>query len=366
MSENLFKKAGILVVDDQPANVRLIERILQSEGYINVRSVQDSRNAVGVFVEFRPDLILLDLHMPHLDGIAVMKELEPHRAAGDYLPILVLTADILPATRQKALSMGAKDFLTKPFDAVEVLLRIHNLLETRFLYLELQDQNRTLDAKVAERTRDLELAQYEMLDRLARASESRDDDTGFHTQRVGKLSAAIAGSAGYSTEQCGVIHRAAALHDLGKIGIPDRILLKPGKLTPEEFDCMKTHAAIGARILSQSRFPLMQLAEEIALYHHEKWDGTGYLGLSREAIPEIARIVTIADVYDVLTHARPYKEVWPAEKALAEIERQSGLAFEPRLVEIFRDNIWRQDLATLKEALRGESELVPELALAPR
>ena len=185
---------------------------------------------------------------------------------------------------------------------------------------ELQGQNQTLDAKVSERTRELELAQYEMLDRLARASESRDDDTGQHTQRVGQLSGALAKAAGVPGEQCSLIRRAAALHDVGKIGIPDTILLKPGKLTPEEFDCMKTHTTIGAKILSGSQFPLIQLAEEIALKHHERWDGTGYFGLGQEDTPLVARIVTIADVYDVLTHARPYKEAWPVEKALAEIE----------------------------------------------
>lgn len=358
MSESLVKNARILIVDDQAANIRLIERILQPAGYTNLRSIQDPREVVGLFLEFHPDLILLDLHMPHLDGFGVMGQLAPYIPAGDFIPILVLTADILPVTKQRVLSMGAKDFLTKPFDVIEVLLRIRNLLESRFLHVELQAQNQKLDAKVAERTQELELAQYEMLDRLARASESRDDDTGHHTQRVGKLSAALAESAGQSSEQCSLIGRAAALHDIGKIGIPDSILLKPGRLTPEEFECIKTHTTIGARILSGSRFPLIHAAEEVALNHHEKWDGTGYFGLGKEEIPLMARIVTIADVYDVLTHSRPYKEAWPAEQALAEIDSQSGRAFDPRLVEVFRNNLWQQDLSNLNNVVGGEPELV--------
>ncbi|HMC60629.1 MAG TPA: response regulator, partial [Candidatus Solibacter sp.] len=174
-------KARILVVADRAADILLLERILRRGCYTNLQSAQDPRNALGLFLEFRPDLMLLDLHMPHLDGFAVLKQLAPHIPAGDYMPILVLAADIPPAAKQKALSMGARDFLTKPVDAVEALQRVRNLLEARFMYLELQARNQTLDAKVGERTSELELAQYEMIERLARASEFRDDDTGQHT-----------------------------------------------------------------------------------------------------------------------------------------------------------------------------------------
>src|ERR1043166_6936931 len=240
MRETNLKNAKILIVDDQEANVRLLQRILAPAGYLNLKTVRDPRRVLDLYKEFQPDLILLDLHMPHLEGLAVMKLIEPHIPAGDYFPILVLTADVLAETKQKALSTGAKDFLTKPFDATEVLLRIHNLLDTRFLYIELQHNNETLETKVRERTRQLEEAQVEMLERLARASESRDDDTGRHTQRVGELSAALARAAGLSEEQCELIRRAAALHDIGKIGIPDELLLKPGRLEPEEFARMKT------------------------------------------------------------------------------------------------------------------------------
>jgi putative two-component system response regulator len=349
--ETNLKSAKILIVDDQEPNIRLLQRILAPAGYVNVKSIQDSRKALDLYKEFRPDLILLDLHMPHVDGLGLMKLIDPLIPAGEYLPILVLTADVLPETKRKALSSGAKDFLTKPFDATEVLLRIHNLLETRFLYMGLQDYNETLEAKVRERTFELEEAQVEMLERLAHASESRDDDTGRHTQRVGQLSAALARAAGVPEEECGLIRRAAALHDIGKIGIPDGILLKPGKLTPAEFTRMKTHTSIGAAILGGSHFPMLQLAEQIALFHHEKWDGTGYCGIRGEAIPLAARIVSLADVFDVLTHARTYKKAWPVEEALAEIEAQIGRMFDPRLAELFLNGDWRSDLLRLADEI---------------
>jgi putative two-component system response regulator len=360
MPETNFQNARILIVDDQEANIRLLQRILAPAGYVNLRTVRDPRQVLDRYMEFQPDLILLDLHMPYLDGLEVMGLLEPAIPAGSYLPILVLTADVMAETKKKALSTGAKDFLTKPFDATEVLLRIRNLLETRFLYIELQHYNETLETKVRERTSQLEEAQVEMLERLARASESRDDDTGRHTQRVGELSAALARAVGLPEDQCALIGRAATLHDIGKIGIPDNILLKPGRLTAEEFARMKTHTGIGAGILSGSHFPLLQLAEEIAMNHHEKWDGTGYYGVRGEAIPLAARIVTVADVFDVLTHSRPYKMAWPVEQALAEIEDQTGRLFDPRLADLFLRGEWKLDLLRLAEAIDQAEQATAE------
>jgi putative two-component system response regulator len=360
MSEATLKNAKILIVDDQEANTHLLVRILTRAGYVNLEAVNDSRTVLDLYRKFQPDLILLDLHMPYFDGMALMKLLEPMLQRDGYLPILVLTADMLAETKQKALSTGAKDFLTKPFDAIEVVLRIHNLLETRFLYIELQHHNDTLEAKVRDRTRHLEEAQVEMLERLARASEYRDDDTGRHTQRVGKLAAALARAAAVPEEQCVLIGRAATLHDIGKIAIPDNILLKPGKLTTEEFTRMKTHTALGAGILSGSRFPMLQQAEEIALYHHEKWDGSGYYGVQGEAIPLAARIVAIADVFDVLTHARSYKQEWSVEQALEEIGAQAGHMFDPHLVELFLHSEWRASLLSLAEAVNQPESLSAE------
>ena len=326
----------ILIVDDQEANVRLLERILESGGYSDAVGITDSRTVLSIYLETQPDLILLDLMMPHLDGFGVMAQLLAHIPAGTYVPILVLTADISAEAKQRALSVGAKDFLTKPFDVAEVLLRIRNLLETRFLYTQLQGQNQVLDTRVRERTRQLDEAQIEILERLALAAEYRDDVTGQHTQRVGRNSALLARALGLPDDQVELLRRAAPLHDIGKIGIPDLILLRPGRLTREEFEVMKTHTAIGARILSGSHFPLLQLADEIARTHHERWDGSGYpTGAAGDAIPLSGRIVAAADVFDALTHERAYKPAWSVEEALSEIRSQQGQQFDPSVVDAF-------------------------------
>jgi putative two-component system response regulator len=335
MQDSLLTSSRILIVDDQSSNVMLLEGILQEEDFTSYRSLTDSRKVLSTFIEYLPDLILLDLQMPYLDGFAVMKQLQACIAPGDFLPILVLTADITPEAKRRALTEGALDFLTKPFDATEVVLRIKNLLRTRLLHLQLQKQNEVLDEKVHERTADLEATQVEILERLALAAEYRDDDTGEHTKRVGESAARIAETLGWPQKEVELIRRAAPLHDVGKIAIPDSILLKPGKLTPEEFERMKTHTNMGAQILSGGRFPLLQLAEQIALTHHERWDGTGYIGLRKEAIPMAGRIVTVADVFDALTSKRPYKEAWSVSDAIEEIQRQSGHQFDPYVVEAF-------------------------------
>lgn len=330
----LFPQARILIVDDEPANVELLRRLLERDGYSRLESTTDPRQAEQLYLRVQPDLVLLDLHMPHMDGLAVMDRLTP-LAEASYLPILILTGDMTAEARREALSRGAKDFVNKPFNRHEVLLRIRTLLETRFLYLEIQRDNQLLDARVQERTRELELAQLEILERLARAAEFRDDNTGRHTQRVGEMAMLLAREIGLPDDTVSIIRRAAPLHDVGKIGIPDAILLKLDKLTDEEFAHVKMHTTIGAQILSGSRFRLLQLAEEIAYSHHEHWDGHGYAGLSGERIPLSGRIVTIADVFDALTQERPYKLAWPVADALAEIERQRGHQFDPRLVDAF-------------------------------
>ena len=335
MQNNFLTTARILIVDDQPSNVMLLEGVLQEEDFSSYHSITDSRDVLPAFIEYRPDLILLDLQMPFLDGFAVMKQLQACITPGDYLPILVLTADITPEAKRRALSEGALDFVSKPFDATEVVLRIKNLLQTRSLHLRLQGQNELLDQKVRERTAELETTQVEILERLALAAEYRDDDTGEHTKRVGRTAARIAQALAWSPAEVELIRRAAPLHDIGKIAIPDSILLKPGKLTPEEFERMKTHTTIGAEMLSGGEFPLLQLAEQIALTHHERWDGSGYLGQREEAIPMAGRIVTIADVFDALTSERPYKQAWPLNEAIEEIKRQSGRQFDPCVVEAF-------------------------------
>jgi len=335
--------ARILIIDDQELNVRILQRILQKAGYTNLRSLTESRQTLEVFEEFRPDLILLDLMMPEMDGFEVMARLKAVVAQECYLPILVLTADITPESKHRALEQGARDFLTKPFDHTEVLLRIKNLLETRFLHLQIEaqntilaNQNQILEEKVRERTQDLEWAQQEIVLRLAQANEFRDDHTGQHIHRVGRISALLAGQLGLPADRVEVIRHAATLHDVGKIAIADGILLKPGSLNDKEFEIMRSHTVLGAALLSKGRSEIVRTAERIASTHHERWDGSGYpQGMEGEQIPIEGRIVALIDVFDALTHERPYKKAWSLEVAMAEIERESGRHFDPRVVEAF-------------------------------
>ncbi|HEY0073223.1 MAG TPA: HD domain-containing phosphohydrolase [Abditibacteriaceae bacterium] len=352
--EAALQLAKILIVDDEEANVRLLERTLQRWGYTNLITTNDSREALPLFEQHRPDLILLDLMMPHIDGFTVMESINSLLPEGVFLPILVLTADANPQVKRRALSAGAKDFLTKPFDQTELLLRIMNMLETRFLHIELANQNQILEQKVVERTKDLAASQIEILDRLARAAEYRDDDTGQHTYRVGHVAALIAQKLNVPTSRVELIRRASPLHDVGKIGVPDNILLKPGRLTPEEFDIIKPHTTIGAALLSGGHSEMVKIAETIALTHHERWDGTGYpAGLKGEEIPLEGRIVAIADVFDALSHDRPYKKAWPLEECVAEIERNSGRQFDSQVVAAFLE-LWNsgalREAAEMKES----------------
>ena len=328
MTQTTLTTAKILIVDDEKANVLLLEMILEDAGYKNVHSTTDARQALPIFLKIRPDLVLLDLSMPHLNGFAVMEQLLPQMRE-DTVPIIVLTADSTLRVKHKSLQQGARDFLTKPLDEIEVLLRINNLLESRF-------HNVLLETKVEQRTHELEKAQLETLQRLALASEYRDDDTGMHTRRVGLTAGCIADALGLPAAQVDLIMRAAPLHDVGKIGITDAILLKPDKLTADEFDTMKQHTIIGGKILSGSSSPWLKLAEQIALTHHERWDGKGYpFQHANEEIALVGRIVAVADVFDALTHERPYKKAWPLAEARAEIMRQSGTQFDPQVVQAF-------------------------------
>jgi putative two-component system response regulator len=331
---DVSREARILIIDDHQANIEALKRILRSAGFVSVNSTTDPEIGVALVETWSPDLVLLDLHMPGLDGFGVLEAIRPQLGGGSYLPVLMLTADSSDDTKRRALAGGVKDFLTKPFDATEALLRIENLLETRSLYTTIRKQNDVLEQRVAERTRELEEAQLEILQRLAAAAEFRDDDTGEHTYRVGHLAALLAAEAGLSAAQVDLIRRAAPLHDVGKIGIPDSILLKPGRLTNEERRIMRTHVAIGAEMLAGGRSALVQTAERIARGHHERWDGKGYPdGYAGELIPIEARVVAVADFLDAVTHRRPYRPAWSVEKAVAKIAAQRGCHFDPIVVD---------------------------------
>lgn len=325
----------IVVIDDEVVNRRLMQKILEEAGFQKITLIADSMEIASLRT-IQPDVICLDLHMPGKDGFSVLEEIRDTMPSLKQVPVLVFTADVSIPSRQRALELGANDFLNKPGEAIEIILRVRNFLRTRKLYKELESYSLDLENKVKRRTVELYEATEDCLWRLARASEYRDDDTGEHTLRVGVISSRIAQGLGLEPEEVDMVRRAAPLHDIGKIGIPDSILLKPGKLTPEEFAVMRSHVKIGASLLAGSSSKLMLMAEKIALTHHEKWDGTGYsLGLNGEDIPLPGRIVAVADVFDALTHDRPYKQAWPVEKAIAEIKDQSGKHFDPKVVDAF-------------------------------
>ncbi|BBL71726.1 HD domain-containing phosphohydrolase [Methylogaea oryzae] len=329
--------ARILIVDDNRANIALLEKLLRKGGYSHVDSVSDPREVKALYEANRYDLILLDIRMPHLDGFQVMAQLRESKG-DDYLSILVLTAELTSETKLRSLQEGAKDFLSKPFDSVEVLARARNLLEVRMFHNWLRDENRVLEEQVRQRTQELEYTRLEIIRRLGRAAEYRDNETGAHVIRMSKFCALLGGQIGLSEEECELLLNASPMHDIGKIGIPDRILLKPGKLDPDEWDIMKTHAAIGAEMLSGHDSTLLQMAEIIAATHHERWDGSGYpKGLKGEDIPLVGRITAVCDVFDALTSERPYKKAWSVEEALAEMEKLKGSHFDPILVDRFHD-----------------------------
>ena len=335
MAQTDIKDARILAVDDEPTNLLLLEKILRMAKYHNITCVSSGEQALHLYREAPFDAVLLDLNMPGMNGFDVMAELQ--RIEGkSYAPILVLTAQSDSPTKLQALKSGAKDFLGKPFDRSEVLTRIHNIIEVRLLHNQLQDQNRLLDQKVRERTHELEQTRLDIIRRLGRAAEYRDNETGLHIIRMSRFSQLIGLAAGVGEMEAELLLNASPMHDIGKIGIPDHILLKPGKFEPHEWEIMKTHATIGADLLAGEQFELMRHAAEIALTHHEKWDGSGYpRGLKAEDIPLAGRIVAIADVFDALTSSRPYKRAWPLEEALAYMREQSGKHFEPKLIDIF-------------------------------
>jgi putative two-component system response regulator len=332
------QRARILVVDDEPANVRLMERVLARAGYERIRGETDPMEVARACAEFNPDLILLDVRMPVRSGLEVLEELQPWVSAPGMVPVIMLTADVEAATRRLALELGARDFVSKPIDVDEILLRIHNVLEHRRLQLQIQIQNEQLEERVRQRSDDLAEAQLELVERLARAAEYRDDETHEHAQRVGRTAALLGERLGLDTSQVSLLRRAAPLHDVGKIGIGDDVFRKPSKLTPEEFSIMQQHVPIGANILADSASPVLRLAEEIVRTHHERFDGSGYPeGLRGDEIPLAGRIVAVADVFDALTHDRPYKHAWPIDEAVEEIRRGSGGHFDPAVVEAFSD-----------------------------
>jgi putative two-component system response regulator len=344
--EVVFPEARILILDDQPVNVKVLERLLSKIGYQNVNGMTDPRDLFDRTQDNDLDLLLLDIHMPHIDGTEVIRRLRAGEDGGrrGRLPILVLTADVSEDVKLMALEAGADDFLTKPFDVSEVVLRVHNLLAIHVAYLQLREYSGEHEARVDDRTTRL----LEALDNLGKSREQalwivgltleyRDFETKGHTDRVTRLALAAGKQLGLDEDELRDLRWSSYLHDTGKIAIADGILLKPGKLTSKERTRIEQHVVIGEDMLAKLEF-LPQRVLEVVRHHHERWDGRGYPDrLAGDAIPRLARIFSVVDVYDALTSERPYKQAWTKEAALTEIEAQTGKQFDPQVVAAFLD-----------------------------
>lgn len=335
------RKSKVLVVDDEDRILRLMEALLIPLDY-EVILAHDGEEAIKKVREIPPDVILLDIMMPKMDGFEVARQLKEAQDT-NIIPIVMVTALKEVEDRVKALEAGADDFLTKPVDKTELAARVRSLLKVKAYNDHMRNYQKELEAEVAKRTEQLriafeniKIASLDTIYRLSRAAEYKDEGTGAHILRMSNYSAAVARRMGQSNSTVESILYAAPMHDVGKIGIPDRVLLKPGKLDADEWEIMKQHATIGGNILGGSDAGFIRLAEVIALTHHEKWDGSGYpKGLKGSKIPLAGRIVAIADVFDALTSKRPYKGPFTVEKSFNIIKESRGNHFDPDVVDAF-------------------------------
>lgn len=326
----------ILIVDDSRSSLAMIGTIVKAATDAEIEACLHPFEALERSQATQYDLVLVDHIMPEMDGVQFTSALRA-REAYRLVPIVMITSDMDRNTRIEAIRAGATDFVNKPFDPSELQARVTNLLTLRAAQVELADRATWLAREVEMATAHLLAREEEIIWRLARAIEYRDGDTGEHVSRVAQISQMIADGIGLSAQRCRMIYLAAPLHDIGKIGIADAILGKPGKLSPDEFKIMREHVTIGARILENGSSELIRTAELIAQSHHERWDGMGYPDrLSGTDIPIEARVVAIADVFDALCSQRPYKAAWPIDKAYAEIVNCSGTHFDPACVASFQ------------------------------
>lgn len=351
--------AKILIVDDEKANLLLMETLLQVTGYIIIKA-EDGEEALNL-ISKDIDVILLDINMPKLDGYQVLERIRKNPET-ENIPVVMITGLNEQEEKLKGIKLGADEFLTKPIDKNELLTRIDNLLKRKISFDEIKKTNSILHKDIGKKSKQLKetfdalkSANIEIISRLSRAADYRDDETGHHIKRISMYSEILAISFGFTEKEAEIIKYASAMHDIGKIGIPDNILMKKGKLTAEEFDLMKTHTIIGANILSGSNNQLIKMAEEIALTHHEKYDGSGYpKGIKADKIPLIGRIVAIADVFDALTTKRPYKSAYSVESAMNIILADSGKHFDPDITKYF---LWRiDDILRVKDQYYSDNE----------
>ncbi len=324
-------RASILVIDDAPENIDLLVEILKEE--YRVRAAINGAQGLKIArLTNAPDLILLDIMMPGIDGFEVCRQLKEDPTTS-HIPIIFVTAKITTADEIKGFELGAVDYITKPISPPVVLARVKT-------HLALYDQNRELDRKVRQQTKAIHETRLKIIQRLGRAAEFKDDDTGMHVIRMSHYSRVLGIAAGMSETAADMLLDAAPMHDIGKIGIPDSILQKPGTLDEQEWNTMQTHAQMGQDIIGDDDSELLRMAAAVAISHHEHWDGSGYPNnLSGEKIPMVGRIVAIADVFDALTSVRPYKESWSVEDAVTHLQAQAGKQFDPRLVSLFVENL---------------------------
>lgn len=326
----------VVVIDDEFTSRTILERIVKSvRTDILVKTFSDPLEAMAWIRVNQPDMIMVDYMMAGMTGLEAIQQMRQIYSL-EGVPIVVVTSIEAREIRHKVLEAGATDFITKPIDPYECMVRCRNMLSLRMQQKIILNRSQFLEQRIAEATEQIRLREQETLLRLAKAGEYRDEDTGNHIIRMAKYSRLIAEKIGLTQDHCDLIEVAAPMHDIGKIGIPDHILLKPGKLTADELVIMRTHPVVGFRILQDSPSKYLKLGATIALSHHEKYDGSGYpYNLKHEEIPLEARIVALADVYDALTSIRPYKPAWTTEAAIEFVNSNKGSHFDPQCVDAF-------------------------------
>jgi putative two-component system response regulator len=350
----------ILVVDDATEVVELLRKILHKANLTQVQGFTNPVEALEWMQENAPHVVLLDIEMPEMDGLTFLRHVR-NSPTTEMLPVIVMTSINVREVKLAALEAGATDFVHKPFDQLELVARVRNLSRLSTYQNMLRSSSDHLSELVKEYSQSLDESRREIIARLVRAAEFRDNETGLHVVRMSHYAMLVARSMGLPDEEVAMIYQASPMHDVGKIAIPDRVLLKPGKLNPEEWEIMKSHTTHGARILEGHSSPLMQAAAEIALYHHERWDGSGYPhGLAGESIPLHARVVMVADIFDALTSERPYKEAWATDRAVEQIRSLSGTHIDPVVVEGFFSSL--PDVLTVHEKYHDPPRAVPYLA----
>lgn len=374
LSTSRVQRAKIMIVDDESMNIKILRRLLELEGFTRFVTTGDAPTAVSLIRQEQPDIVLLDLMMPYVSGLEILTEVRADDSIA-FVPIVILTAVTDRETRVRAVELGATDFLNKPVDASELLPRVRNLLVVKAYQDQLRQYNNNLEAAVRQRTAELENSRRDLIHCLARAAEYRDDDTGQHVLRVGRYARLIAEAMELPESIVDTLEQAALLHDIGKIGIPDSVLLKPGRLTEDEFELMqkhpgfgkriltsfssneektlRRHAEVGAHILEVGSSELLDVSRTIALTHHERWDGSGYpLGLKGTDIPLVGRIVAVADVFDALSSRRSYKQAFPLDECFRIMQESRDNHFDPEVLDAFlsvRDRVVQVQLAFADE-----------------